>query len=74
MLAKLRNPHIKSSEEEIAKALEGDYRDEHIFVLRQAYKASHFAQEQITECDRAVENRSVSGGSMSPFVSVVLLC
>ena len=55
MLAKLRNPHIKSSEEEIAKALEGDYRDEHIFVLRQAYKAYHFAQEQITECDRAVE-------------------
>ncbi len=54
-LAKLRNPHIKSSEEEIAKALDGDYRDEHIFVLRQAYTAYHFAQEQIAECDRAVE-------------------
>jgi len=55
MLAKLRNPHIKSSEEEIAKALEGDYRDEHIFVLRQAYEAYHFAQEQIRACDQAVE-------------------
>ena len=54
-LAKLRNPRCKKSEAEIAKALEGDYRDEHIFVLRQAYTAYHFAQEQIRECDQAVE-------------------
>lgn len=54
-LAKLRNPHIKSSEEEIAKALEGDYRSEHIFVLRQAVEAHHFAQEQLQACDQAVE-------------------
>jgi transposase len=54
-LAKLRNPHIKSSEEEIAKALKGDYREEHIFVLRQAYNSYQFAQRQIRECDRAVE-------------------
>jgi transposase len=54
-LATLRNPHIKSSEEEIAKALKGDYRDEHVFVLRQAYNGYQFAQRQIRECDRAVE-------------------
>jgi transposase len=54
-LAKLRNPHIKKSEEEIAKALEGDYRDEHLCVLRQAYEASQFAQEQMQICDITIE-------------------
>jgi len=54
-LAKLRNVHCKSPEEEIAKALKGDYREEHLFVLRQAYKSYHFVHEQLRECDRALE-------------------
>jgi hypothetical protein len=54
-LATLRNPHCQSSEEEIAKALKGDYRREHLFVLRQAHKAYHFVQEQMRECDRELE-------------------
>jgi transposase len=54
-LAKLRNAHCKSSQEEIAKALKGDYRAEHVFVLRQAYQAYHFVHEQLRECDRALE-------------------
>ena len=54
-LAKLRNPHCRSSEEEIAKALNGDYREEHLFVLRQASKAYHFVHEQLWECDRVLE-------------------
>jgi transposase len=54
-LAKLRNPHIKKAEEEIAKALEGDYREEHLFVLRQAYEAYQFAQEQMQSCDTRIE-------------------
>ncbi len=54
-LAKLRNVHCTSPEEEIAKALKGDYREEHLFVLRQAYKAYHFVHEQLRECDRALE-------------------
>jgi len=54
-LATWRNPHIKTSEAEIAKALEGDYRDEHLFVLRQAFEAYHFAQEQLQVCDRTIE-------------------
>jgi transposase len=55
VLATLRNPHIKTSEAEIAKALEGDYREEHLFVLRQAYEAYHFAQEQRQGCDQTIE-------------------
>jgi hypothetical protein len=54
-LAQLRNPHCKQPEADIAKALEGDYRDEHLFVLRQAYDAYHFAQEQMKQCDITIE-------------------
>jgi transposase len=54
-LAQLRNPHCKSSEEEMAKALKGDYRREHLFVLRQAHTAYHFVHEQIWECDQEIE-------------------
>jgi transposase len=56
-LAQLRNPHIKSSEADIAKALEGTYREEQLFVLRQAYTAYTFVQRQIRECDREIERR-----------------
>lgn len=54
-LARLRNPHIKSTEAEIVKALEGDYRDEHLFVLQQAFEAYRFAQQQIHACDQTIE-------------------
>jgi len=54
-LAKLRNPHCKSTEAEIAKALNGDYRAEHVFVLRQAHTAYGFVQRQLRECDREIE-------------------
>ena len=54
-LAKLRNVHCTSSADEIANALQGDYREEHLFVLRQAYQAYHFVHEQLRECDRALE-------------------
>lgn len=54
-LARLRNPHCQSSEDEIAKALYGDYRREHLFVLRQAHTAFQFVQGQIRECDRELE-------------------
>jgi len=54
-LAQLRNPHCKSSEDKIAKALKGDYRREHVFVLRQAYKSYHVVHDQLRECDREIE-------------------
>jgi len=54
-LAKLRNPHCKSTEDEIARALTGDYRSEHLFVLRQAHTAYGFVHQQLRECDREIE-------------------
>ena len=54
-LAALKDPRIQSSEETIAKALEGDYREEHLFVLKQSLGSYRFFQAQIADCDREVE-------------------
>jgi hypothetical protein len=51
-LAALRDYRTRASAAEIAKALDGDYREEHVFVLQQAYEAYQFAQEQRQTCDR----------------------
>lgn len=50
-LAKLRDRRIEASEETIMKALEGDYRREHLFVLRQSFDSWKGVKRQIAECD-----------------------
>jgi len=54
-LAQLRDERCQHSEEEIALALEGTWRPEHLFELRQAYELYQFHHRQITECDQQVE-------------------
>jgi transposase len=54
-LAALRDPNCKSSVEAIAKALEGTWRPEHLFALRQAYDLYHFHHQQITQCDQMIQ-------------------
>ena len=54
-LALMRAPGVKSTPEEIAKALEGDYREEHLFVLRQAVELYDFYQRQIEACDHEID-------------------
>jgi len=56
-LARLKHPQIKREEGEIAKALEGNYRDEHVFCLRQALKMYNTYQEQIAECDQEMQKQ-----------------
>ena len=55
ILATLKNPRIKSSVSEIAKALTGDYRVEHIFVLQQELRLYEVYQKAIAECDHQIE-------------------
>ncbi len=55
ILAQFRDCRIKASEEEMAKSLTGTYRDEHLFVLRQAYLAYQTVQQHIATCDQQVE-------------------
>lgn len=54
-LAKLRDVRCHHSEDEIALALEGTWRPEHLFELRQAYDLYRFYHRQITECDQQVQ-------------------
>jgi len=54
-LALHRNVHCAKSEEEIAKALHGHYKPEHVFELKQALAAYDFYQRQIKECDAEIE-------------------
>ncbi len=54
-LAQLRHPRIRASEETIMKSLVGDYREEHLFTLRQSLKAYRYYQELIQEVDAQVK-------------------
>jgi len=54
-LAALRHEQCARSEEEYAKALEGTWRAEHLFALKQAYELYQFHQRQITACDQQIE-------------------
>jgi len=55
LLARLRNSRCAKSEAEIAKALQGNYKLEHVFVLKQALAQYDFYQQQIQECDAELE-------------------
>lgn len=54
VLAKLRDRRIKASEETVAQALEGDYRREHLFTLKQSLAGYRFVQTQIAACDEQI--------------------
>lgn len=51
VLAAFRQPGCIHSEEEIAKALEGNYRNEHLFCLRQALQLYDHYSQMIDDCD-----------------------
>jgi transposase len=56
-LAKYRDKRCRSSVKEIELALEGHYRDEHVFVLTQALACFDFFQVQMGLCDQDLEQR-----------------
>jgi transposase len=54
-LAALKDPRAKRSMAEIAAALVGDYRVEHLFVLKQELSLYDTYQQQIQQCDQQIE-------------------
>jgi transposase len=54
-LATLKHPYVRKSPQEIAQALEGDYREEHLFALRQALELHEAYQTRIAECDGKIQ-------------------
>ena len=54
-LASYRDARIKADEEEIALSLEGNWRAEHLFALKQAMAAFDFCGGQMAECDEQMQ-------------------
>src|SRR6516165_8787269 len=52
-LARLRDQRCKHTAEEIALALVGNYREEHLLALKQAVELYEFYHSKIAECDQA---------------------
>jgi hypothetical protein len=57
VLASMRDPKCKNSVETIALSLEGNYRREHLFSLKQALELYDFYHQKITECDGELEQQ-----------------
>lgn len=55
-LAKHRDRRIKASPEILLKSLEGNWREEQLFCLEQAYKHYSFLETRLKDCDLAIEN------------------
>ncbi len=56
-LAQMRDPRCKQPIEVIKKSLQGNYRKEHVFALKQGLEAYEFYQSQIKECEEAIKKK-----------------
>ncbi len=55
VLAALKGPRIKASDDDVEKSLEGTWRDEHLFALKQAVDMFDFISGQLAQCDVKIE-------------------
>jgi transposase len=56
-LAELCHWRVKSDQDTVAKALEGDYRLEHFFALKQSLAGYRYYQQQIAEVDQEISRQ-----------------
>jgi transposase len=56
VLAKLRDHRLKADEARIVKALQGNWREEHLFVLGQSLALFDAFQGQVAHCDTKLES------------------
>jgi transposase len=54
-LAQLRDARVKASEEVICKSLQGNWRPELLFVLKQEFESYKTFQQKIAECDEELQ-------------------
>lgn len=57
VLAQWRDAHCKASEETIVKALTGDWKEEHLFVLKQSLELYDFYTAQVAACDAQLKQQ-----------------
>jgi len=55
VLARYRHGRVKASAEEVTKALTGNWREEHLFVLRQAVAMYDDIARHLAECDTKLQ-------------------
>ncbi len=80
-LAELRDPRVAASKEEIAHSLQGHWREDVIFELRQSVEAYDFFQKQMAACDQelikymaAIESRGIAPKEPLPEGATPLPC
>src|SRR6266700_4498321 len=64
ILAALVQPGVKATPEDILKSLEGNWRQELLFVLRQQVELYRMYQEKIQDCDQQLREHLESFGSV----------
>lgn len=55
VLAAMKDCRIRASVDEIAKSLQGNWRTEHLFALKQAMELFDFYATQLSQCDHEIE-------------------
>jgi hypothetical protein len=55
VLGAMKNVRVRASVEEIAKSLQGNWRAEHLFALKQALGSFDFVATQLADCDTEIE-------------------
>ena len=54
-LAQLADGRVRASQADIARALTGQWHEQHLFTLRQSWQMYQFHQQQIGECDAKID-------------------
>jgi len=62
-LAALARPEVKATREDIAKSLDGNWREELLFLLKQEVELYRFYQKRIIDCDLELRKHLESFGS-----------
>ncbi|MDD3816147.1 MAG: IS110 family transposase, partial [Desulfocapsaceae bacterium] len=60
VLAGMRDHRCKNNKETIARSLYGNFRPDHLFILKQAVDLYGFYQDQIAECDQEILAKSTT--------------
>jgi transposase len=56
VLAHLRDRRVAADKQTVEKSLVGDWKDEHLFTLRQSLESYRFFQGKIDECDKQLHD------------------
>jgi transposase len=72
VLARYRDRRVKADEHTIARALRGNWREEHLVSLRQALQRYDFFQTQILELDQHIRNAVPNDVTASASLDIAL--